>query len=86
MKWLIILHKKNNQNFILPPKRRKLQYIILRTVCKDRLLKLSIELLVLQIYLIEYLSLIKDKVEALIYTTTEGMVPEQWLEMLHNVL
>ena len=39
------------------------------------------------IYLIEYLSLIKDKVEAMIYsTTTEGMVPDQWLEILHNVV
>ena len=31
--------------------------------------------------------LTKDKVESMIYSiTTEGMVPDQWLEMLHSAL
>ena len=39
------------------------------------------------IYLIEYLSPIKDKVEAMVNSKiTEGMIPDQWLEMLHDVL
>ena len=38
------------------------------------------------IYFIEYLSIIKDKVEAMINSKiTQGMIPDQWLETLHEV-
>ena len=39
------------------------------------------------IYLIEFLSIMKDKVESMIYSkTSEGMAPDQWLDTLHRAL